>query len=136
MTEEKQKIALEKSEEDTYESEKEVHEETDTPKSESKAAKSGNLQNKKTSQGKKQSVTDLIKGIFKREPKEEIPELWTGQTSVLDVIAPSSVDNGAVITLWWTVFITRISMWQATDTARETRRHGYRRLSKPEIISV
>ena len=83
------------SKEDTYESEKEVHEENDTPKSETQAAKSGNLQNKKTSQGKKQSVTDFIKGIFKREPKEEIPELWTGQTSVLDVIAPSSVDNGS-----------------------------------------
>ena len=93
MTEEKQKIAFRKSEEDTYESQKEVHEETDTTKIESQAAKSGNLQNKKTSKGEKQSVIDLIKGIFKREPKEEIPELWTGQTSVLDVIAPSSVDT-------------------------------------------
>ncbi|MDO4746553.1 MAG: DUF853 family protein, partial [Bacillota bacterium] len=27
--------------------------------------------------------------------EEEAPELWTGQTSVLDIIAPSSVDNGS-----------------------------------------
>lgn len=38
---------------------------------------------------------DSIKGAFKGEQKEEIPEMWTGQTSVLDVIAPSSVDNGS-----------------------------------------
>ena len=44
--------------------------------------------NKKSSLAKKFEDT-----FFKKQ--EETPEIWTGQTSVLDVIAPSSVDNGS-----------------------------------------
>ena len=82
-------------EEDTYESEKEVPEENSSEKREPKAAKQDNPKKKKAAQGKKQSIMDSIKDAFKGEQKEEIPEMWTGQTSVLDVIAPSSVDNGS-----------------------------------------
>ena len=82
-------------EEDTYETEKEIPEENSSEKREPKAAKQNNPKKKKAAQGKKQSLMDSIKGAFSKEPKEEIPEMWTGQTSVLDVIAPSSVDNGS-----------------------------------------
>lgn len=43
----------------------------------------------------KPSVIHRLKQIFNREKQEEIPGLWTGQTSVLDILAPSSVDNGS-----------------------------------------
>ena len=43
----------------------------------------------------KPSVIHKLKQILSREKQEEIPELWTGQTSVLDILAPSSVDNGS-----------------------------------------
>ena len=33
--------------------------------------------------------------LFDRKKEEELPPLWTGGTSVLDIIAPSSVDNGS-----------------------------------------
>ena len=44
---------------------------------------------------KKASISDKIKGMFKKEKQEGIPDLWTGQTTVLDIISPSSVDNGS-----------------------------------------
>lgn len=44
---------------------------------------------------KKQSVIHRLKQIFIKEYTEQIPELWTGQTTVLDILAPSSVDNGS-----------------------------------------
>ena len=43
----------------------------------------------------KTSVFDKIKTRFKGEKAEEIPELWTGATTVVDLLAPSSVDNGS-----------------------------------------
>ena len=43
----------------------------------------------------KTSVFDKIKTRFKGEKEEEIPELWTGATTVVDLLAPSSVDNGS-----------------------------------------
>ena len=43
---------------------------------------------------KKPSLAKKLKGTFAKSKEAEIPELWTGQTSVLDIIAPSSVDNG------------------------------------------
>ena len=44
---------------------------------------------------KKPPLAEKIKNAFAKKQEEEIPEMWTGQTSVLDVIAPSSVDNGS-----------------------------------------
>ena len=41
------------------------------------------------------SVFDKLKTRFKGEKEEEIPELWTGATTVVDLLAPSSVDNGS-----------------------------------------
>ncbi len=49
---------------------------------------------KKAKKRKKSSLKDKLKGIVSQEP-ENVPPLWTGQTSVLDVLAPSSVDNGS-----------------------------------------
>lgn len=43
----------------------------------------------------KTSVFDKLKTRFKGEREEEIPELWTGATTVVDLLAPSSVDNGS-----------------------------------------
>ena len=43
----------------------------------------------------KTSVFDKLKSRFKGEKEEEIPELWTGATTVVDLLAPSSVDNGS-----------------------------------------
>jgi len=40
-------------------------------------------------------MLDKFKKLFRREKSDDLPPLWTGQTSVLDVIAPSSVDNGS-----------------------------------------
>ena len=95
MAEEKHRTLLDEFEEDTYETEKEIPEENSSEKREPKTAKQDNPKKKKAAQGKKQSLMDSIRGAFSKEPKEEIPEMWTGQTSVLDVIAPSSVDNGS-----------------------------------------
>ncbi|OQB12309.1 MAG: AAA-like domain protein [Firmicutes bacterium ADurb.Bin193] len=37
----------------------------------------------------------MSKLTFGKAKQEEIPELWTGKTTILDVLAPSSVDNGS-----------------------------------------
>ncbi len=50
---------------------------------------------KAKTKGKKQSKKKGFLKAFIGEKEEKIPEMWTGQTSVLDVIAPSSVDNGS-----------------------------------------
>lgn len=52
----------------------------------------GKTQKEKSS---KQPLTDKIKTVLFKEKQEELPEMWTGQTSVLDILAPSSVDNGS-----------------------------------------
>ena len=49
----------------------------------------------KVHQDKKPSLAQKLKDAFAKKQEEEAPELWTGQTSVLDIIAPSSVDNGS-----------------------------------------
>ena len=49
----------------------------------------------KAEERQKPSVIHRLKQVLSREKQEEIPELWTGQTSVLDILAPSSVDNGS-----------------------------------------
>ncbi len=49
----------------------------------------------KTKKRKKPSVMHRLKQKFVREQTEQIPELWTGQTTVLDILAPASVDNGS-----------------------------------------
>lgn len=49
----------------------------------------------KVHQDKKPSLAQKLKDAFAKKQEEETPELWTGQTSVLDIIAPSSVDNGS-----------------------------------------
>ncbi len=49
----------------------------------------------KDKKGKKQSLKDTFLNSIIGEKEQEAPEMWTGQTSVLDVIAPSSVDNGS-----------------------------------------
>lgn len=80
--------------EDMYEKEKQM--ETGFPNTEEqkneKANPSGKAEKKKN---QKQPITDKIKNILFKEKTEEIPEMWTGQTSVLDILAPSSVDNGS-----------------------------------------
>ena len=49
----------------------------------------------KVHQNKKPSLAQKLKDTFAKKQEEDAPELWTGQTSVLDIIAPSSVDNGS-----------------------------------------
>ena len=49
----------------------------------------------KVHKDKKPSVAKKLKDAFAKKQEEETPEIWTGQTSVLDIIAPSSVDNGS-----------------------------------------
>lgn len=49
----------------------------------------------KIHKNKKPPLAKKLKDAFVKKPEPEIPEMWTGQTSVLDVIAPSSVDNGS-----------------------------------------
>lgn len=49
----------------------------------------------KVHKNKKPSVAQKLKDTFAKKQEEEIPETWTGQTSVLDILAPSSVDNGS-----------------------------------------
>ena len=44
---------------------------------------------------KKPSLKDKLKHALHKEIREEVPDIWTGQTSVLDILAPSSVDNGS-----------------------------------------
>ncbi len=50
---------------------------------------------KKDKKCKKQSIKDGLLGSIIGNRLQDIPEMWTGQTSVLDVIAPTSVDNGS-----------------------------------------
>ena len=57
--------------------------------------KSGDGKKTKEGKSKKQSLSEKLKNTFFKEKEKEIPESWTGQTSVLDIIAPSSVDNGS-----------------------------------------
>lgn len=40
-------------------------------------------------------MLDKLKKLLARKKTDDLPPLWTGQTSVLDVIAPSSIDNGS-----------------------------------------
>ena len=49
----------------------------------------------KVHKNKKPSVAKKLKDAFVKKQEEKTPEIWTGQTSVLDIIAPSSVDNGS-----------------------------------------
>ena len=49
---------------------------------------------KKAKKRKKPSLKDKLKGLVNKET-EDVPPIWTGQTSVLDVLAPSAVDNGS-----------------------------------------
>ncbi len=60
--------------------------ENETPQNTAKTKKE-----KRGGSGLKDRVLNALFG----EKEQEIPEMWTGQTSVLDVIAPSSVDNGS-----------------------------------------
>ena len=53
------------------------------------------VENNSEMEYKKASISDKIKGMFKKEKQEGMPDLWTGQTTVLDIISPSSVDNGS-----------------------------------------
>ena len=81
MAEEKHRILLDEFEEDTYETEKEIPKENSSEKRGPKAAKSDTPKKKKAAQGKKQSLMGSIKDAFSKEPKEEIPEMWTGVPS-------------------------------------------------------
>ncbi len=75
--------------------EKKVFEDGRTVQEKAKAEKTDPPKKTEKEKRKKQSLMEkLLKGIIK-EKEPEIPEMWTGQTSVLDVIAPSSVDNGS-----------------------------------------
>lgn len=46
-------------------------------------------------QREKSSLIKQLKNLLFRKKPEPVPELWTGQTSALDILAPSSVDNGS-----------------------------------------
>lgn len=82
--------------EDTYETQEEKTEEERQAGGKGTKGEKQNHQGKKgNTKGKKPSVISSIKNAFSKDTKEEIPEKWTGQTSVLDVISPSSVDNGS-----------------------------------------
>ena len=82
--------------EDTYEAQEEKTEEKRPAGGKGAKGEKQNHQGKKgNTKGKKPSVISSIKNAFSKDTKEEIPEKWTGQTSVLDVISPSSVDNGS-----------------------------------------
>ncbi len=60
-----------------------------------KSEKANSQSNKEAANRQKPSVMQKLKQVLLKEKQEEIPELWTGQTSVLDILAPSSVDNGS-----------------------------------------
>ena len=82
--------------EDIYETQEEKTEEERQAGGKGTKGEKQNHQGKKgNTKGKKPSVISSIKNAFSKDQKEEIPEKWTGQTSVLDVISPSSVDNGS-----------------------------------------
>ncbi len=63
------------------------------PQKQDKKAETESSEN--TKKRKKPSVVERIKKLVIGEKEEELPPVWTGQTSVLDVLAPSSVDNGS-----------------------------------------
>ena len=69
---------------------KELHEQSAVKESQKADTKS----EKKTKKRKKSSLTEKLKTFVNKET-EDVPPLWTGQTSVLDILAPSSVDNGS-----------------------------------------
>lgn len=60
-----------------------------------KSEKANSQSNKEAANRQKPSVMQKLKQVLLKEKQEEIPELWTGQTSVLDILVPSSVDNGS-----------------------------------------
>ena len=60
-----------------------------------KSEKTKTKGNKKTEKRSKPSLIDKIKSVFVKEKGTDIPESWTGQTTVVDILAPSSVDNGS-----------------------------------------
>ena len=84
-----------------FEAEEDYHEtkfkiekgQTDSTGNEDKKADTKGKEKEK--KRKKQSVIHRLKQTFIKEHTEQIPELWTGQTTVLDILAPSSVDNGS-----------------------------------------
>lgn len=57
-----------------------------------KAAAGGKKDKKKH---KKQPARMTLRSLFAKDKQEGVPEMWTGQTSVIDILAPSSVDNGS-----------------------------------------
>lgn len=74
--------------EDTYETQEEkTAEERSSGGKSAKGEKQNHQSQKRIQKGKKPSVIDSIKNDFTKDQKEEIPEKWTGQTSVLDVIS-------------------------------------------------
>lgn len=84
-----------------FQSEEDINE-TATASEEGQTNDNGSNTAKKNSKGKKekkkhkkQSLTSKIKSVLHKEKTEEVPDIWTGQTSVLDILAPSSVDNGS-----------------------------------------
>lgn len=60
-----------------------------------KSEKTNTKGDKKAEKSTKPSVIDKLKSAFVKEKKTDIPESWTGQTTVVDILAPSSVDNGS-----------------------------------------
>lgn len=75
--------------------EKKIFEDGRTVQEKAKAEKTDTSAKTEKEKRKKQPLIEkLVKNISKKK-EPEIPEMWTGQTSVLDVIAPSSVDNGS-----------------------------------------
>lgn len=82
-------------EESDYETGFEEAEERRTETVAEKSKKANSKGGKKTKKRQKSSVIRKLKQILSREKQEEIPEIWTGQTTVVDILAPSSVDNGS-----------------------------------------
>ena len=81
-------------EEDSYENEKTAVDYQDKGKS-AETETAPPAPTEKKVEGKKQSLISRLKERVSKPPTEAVPESWTGQTSVLDILAPSSVDNGS-----------------------------------------
>ena len=81
-------------EEETYEEKRNFKKEQRKSESTINKKEDGGKKSKE-SKSKKQPLKQKLKKTFFKEKEKEIPESWTGQTSVLDIIAPSSVDNGS-----------------------------------------
>ncbi len=60
-----------------------------------KSKKTKTKGNEKAEKRSKPSLIDKMKAVFVKEKGTDIPESWTGQTTVVDILAPSSVDNGS-----------------------------------------